>query len=313
MKRRIVIFLTACILVLSMCLNPVMAAASEDGSGETEETSAEEEQSADEIAAGRFFDAVRAIVLAKAGEGKSKTKAATAIYETLTGVQLALVYSATSVPLYGSGYSVSGDTDTSGTSTGDSSGSSEDAGTGTGSSSGDGEDAGPTINVLETYKKALMAYEEGRKFRSGDGWYIVLADGNVTYYRVADPSGVRSADVPRQVQKYGFVFKVSEISPYAFKDCRRLETVVIHRNIKYIGRYAFKNTPQLRTIKILAKYLRKGSVKNAFAGAGSGGGSYTGSNLVVKVPKEPETLIDYYNALFKKEGALHRKATLRKA
>ena len=134
-----------------------------------------------------------------------------------------------------------------------------------------------------------MAYEEGRKFRSGDGWYIVLADGNVTYYRVADPSGVRSADVPRQVQKYGFVFKVSEISPYAFKDCRRLETVVIHRNIKYIGRYAFKNTPQLRTIKILAKYLRKGSVKNAFAGAGSGGGSYTGSNLVVKVPKEPET------------------------
>ena len=313
MKRRIVIFLTACILVLSMCLNPVMAAASEDGSGETEETSAEEEQSADEIAAGRFFDAVRAIVLAKAGEGKSKTKAATAIYETLTGVQLALVYSATSVPLYGSGYSVSGDTDTSGTSTGDSSGSSEDAGTGTGSSSGDGEDAGPTINVLETYNKALMAYEEGRKFRSGDGWYIVLADGNVTYYRVADPSGVRSADVPRQVQKYGFVFKVSEISPYAFKDCRRLETVVIHRNIKYIGRYAFKNTPQLRTIKILAKYLRKGSVKNAFAGAGSGGGSYTGSNLVVKVPKEPETLIDYYNALFKKEGALHRKATLRKA
>ena len=158
-----------------------------------------------------------------------------------------------------------------------------------------------------------MAYEEGRKFRSGDGWYIVLADGNVTYYRVADPSGVRSADVPRQVQKYGFVFKVSEISPYAFKDCRRLETVVIHRNIKYIGRYAFKNTPQLRTIKILAKYLRKGSVKNAFAGAGSGGGSYTGSNLVVKVPKEPETLIDYYNALFKKEGALHRKAALRKA
>ena len=313
MKRRIVIFLTACILVLSMCLNPVMAAASEDGSGETEETSAEEEQSADEIAAGRFFDAVRAIVLAKAGEGKSKTKAATAIYETLTGVQLALVYSATSVPLYGSGYSVSGDTDTSGTSTGDSSGSSEDAGTGTGSSSGDGEDAGPTINVLETYNKALMAYEEGRKFRSGDGWYIVLADGNVTYYRVADPSGVRSADVPRQVQKYGFVFKVSEISPYAFKDCRRLETVVIHRNIKYIGRYAFKNTPQLRTIKTLAKYLRKGSVKNAFAGAGSGGGSYTGSNLVVKVPKEPETLIDYYNALFKKEGALHRKATLRKA
>ena len=325
MKRRIVIFLTACILVLSMCLNPVMAAASEDGSGETEETSAEEEQSADEIAAGRFFDAVRAIVLAKAGEGKSKTKAATAIYETLTGVQLALVYSATSVPLYGSGYSVSGDTDSSGGSSGDSSGgssgdssgvssgSSEDAGTGTGSSSGDGEDAGPTIDVLETYKKALMAYEEGRKFRSGDGWYIVLADGNVTYYRVADPSGVRSADVPRQVQKYGFVFKVSEISPYAFKDCRRLETVVIHRNIKYIGRYAFKNTPQLRTIKILAKYLRKGSVKNAFAGAGSGGGSYTGSNLVVKVPKEPETLIDYYNALFKKEGALHRKATLRKA
>ena len=305
MKRRIVIFLTACILVLSMCLNPVMAAASEDGSGETEETSAEEEQSADKIAAGRFFDAVRAIVLAKAGEGKSKTKAATAIYETLTGVQLALVYSATSVPLYGSGYSVSGDTDSSGGSSGDSSGgssgdssgSSEDAGTGTGSSSGDG--------------KALMAYEEGRKFRSGDGWYIVLADGNVTYYRVADPSGVRSADVPRQVQKYGFVFKVSEISPYAFKDCRRLETVVIHRNIKYIGRYAFKNTPQLRTIKILAKYLRKGSVKNAFAGAGSGGGSYTGSNLVVKVPKEPETLIDYYNALFKKEGALHRKATLR--
>ena len=328
MQRRILIILTACILVLSMCLNPVMAAASEDGSGETEETSAEEVQSADEIAAGRFFDAVRAIVLAKAGEGKSKTKAATAIYEKLTDSQLALVYSATNVPLYGSGYSSSGDTDTSDSSSGDSSndssgstedtsggtedtsGSTEDTETGTGSSSGDGDDAGSTINIMETYNKALTAYEEDRKFRSVDGWYIVLADGNVTYYRAADPSGVRNASVPRQVQESGFVFKVSEISSYAFKDCRRLETVVIHRNIKYIGRYAFKNTPQLRTIKILAKGLRKGSVKNAFTGAGSGRGSYTGSNLVVKVP---ETLISYYNSLFKKEGALHRKATLRKA
>ena len=287
------------------------------------------------FAAGRFFDAVRAIVLAKAGEGKSKTKAATAIYEKLTDSQLALVYSATNVPLYGSGYSSSGDTDTSDSSSGDSSndssgstedtsggtedtsgstedtsGSTEDTETGTGSSSGDGDDAGTTINIMETYNKALTAYEEDRKFRSGDGWYIVLADGNVTYYRAADPSGVRNVGVPRQVQESGFAFKVSEISSYAFKDCRRLETVVIQRNIKYIGRYAFKNTPQLRTIKILAKGLRKGSVKNAFAGAGSGRGSYTGSNLVVKVP---ETLISYYNSLFKKEGALHRKATLRKA
>jgi hypothetical protein len=163
---------------------------------------------------------------------------------------------------------------------------------------------------METYTRALMAYEEERKFRSGDGWYVVLADGDVTYYRVANPSSVRNACVPRQVIKYGFVFRVVEISPYAFKDCRRLETVVIHRDVKYIGRYAFKNTPQLRTIKILSENLRKGSVKNAFADAGSGGGNNRGSNLVVKVPEER---IEYYNALFKKEGALHRKAVLRKA
>ena len=114
-----------------------------------------------------------------------------------------------------------------------------------------------------------------------------------------------SASVPRQVIKNGFLFKVVEISPYAFRDCRRLETVVIHRAVKRIGRYAFKNTQQLRTIKILAKFLRKGFVKNAFAGAGSGGGSYTGSNLVVKVPKER---LEYYNTLFKKEGALNKKS-----
>ena len=163
---------------------------------------------------------------------------------------------------------------------------------------------------METYNEALAAYKEDRKFRSGDAWYIVLADGNVTYYRVVNPSEVRSASVPRQVIKNGFLFKVVEISPYAFRDCRRLETVVIHRAVKRIGRYAFKNTQQLRTIKILAKFLRKGFVKNAFAGAGSGGGSYTGSNLVVKVPKER---LEYYNTLFKKEGALNKKATLRKA
>jgi hypothetical protein len=284
-------------------MNPVLADDAESGVGEAEETSTEE-QSADEIAAGHFIDAVRAIVLAKAGEGKSKTKAATAIYQTLTGYQLSLVYYATNVPLYGSGYSVSADTDDSG----DSSGSSEAGDTGSDSSSED-EDDGPTINVMETYNSALMAYEEDRKFRSGDGWYIVLADGNVTYYRVANPSSVKSADVPRQVKKNGFVFKVAEISPFAFKDCRHLETVVIHRTVKRIGRYAFQNTPQLRTIKILAKYLRQGSVKNAFAKAGSGGGDYTGSNLVIKVP---EAYIDYYNTLFKKEGALNKKAVLRK-
>ena len=292
MKRRMLMILTACILVMSVCMNPVMAADAVDDTEDTEETSTTEEQSADEIAAGRFFDAVRAIVLAKAGEGKSKTKAATAILESLTGNQLLLVYAGTDVPLYGSGYSAPDDTDASGSSSGGSSGSSEDTGTGTESSAGDGEDAGTTINVMETYNEALAAYKEDRKFRSGDAWYIVLAS------------------VPRQVIKNGFLFKVVEISPYAFRDCRRLETVVIHRAVKRIGRYAFKNTQQLRTIKILAKFLRKGFVKNAFAGAGSGGGSYTGSNLVVKVPKER---LEYYNTLFKKEGALNKKATLRKA
>lgn len=310
MKRRMLMILTACILVMSVCMNPVMAADAVDDTEDTEETSTTEEQSADEIAAGRFFDAVRAIVLAKAGEGKSKTKAATAILESLTGNQLLLVYAGTDVPLYGSGYSAPDDTDASGSSSGGSSGSLEDTGTGTESSAGDGEDAGTTINVMETYNDALAAYKEDRKFRSGDAWYIVLADGNVTYYRVVNPSEVRSASVPRQVIKNGFLFKVVEISPYAFRDCRRLETVVIHRAVKRIGRYAFKNTQQLRTIKILAKFLRKGFVKNAFAGAGSGGGSYTGSNLVVKVPKER---LEYYNTLFKKEGALNKKATLRKA
>ena len=160
--------------------------------------------------------------------------------------------------------------------------------------------------TMSTYNDAIYAFTEGIVFRSGDAYYKVLPSGNVTYNKPVDKEHITSCFVPAQVKKYGFLYKVVKVSINAYKDCPNLEWVVVHKNIGNIGKYAFKNTPKLKTIKILTTSLKSGKVTNTFVGAGVG----KGTGLTVKVPNR---YVKTYNSLFKGEGGLNAKAKIQAA
>ena len=82
-------------------------------------------------------------------------------------------------------------------------------------------------STMAAYQEAVDAFEPGRQFCSGDGYYKVLSNGDVTYHHPADKT-ITSAVVPNQVKKGKFLFKGIKVSNYAFDGCENLLWIVIH-------------------------------------------------------------------------------------
>ena len=202
----------------------------------------------------QFTTAVNAVPGNKAGEGKALLDKVTAIYQTLTADQKAII----------------------------------------------------TQETLDLYDEEVAAFKKGRKFRSGDGYYRLLSNGDVTYLYPADKS-VKSAVVPNQVKKGKFLFKVIKISTMAFDGCENLKWIVIHKNIRVLGDHAFSGTKSLKRIRVMGTGFTDGKVVDAFLKAGSGSGRNYGAKLKVKVPASK---VKEYEALFKGEGKLNMKATV---
>ena len=49
---------------------------------------------------------------------------------------------------------------------------------------------------------------------------------------------------------------MTNIGPSAFRDCKKLKSVVIGANVKRIEKYAFMNDKNLKKITIKSKYLK---------------------------------------------------------
>ena len=203
---------------------------------------------ADEEIAERFTQAVNSVPGNKAGEGKGLVDEATAIYETMTDAQKAIV----------------------------------------------------APETYDLYDEELAAFAKDRKFRSGDGYYRVLSNGDVTYLYPADKT-IEDTMVPNQVKKGKFFFKVIKVSTLAFDGCENLKWVVIHKNIRVLGESIFRDTPSLKKINILGTGFRSGKVENAFVKADEG-------KLIVKVPASK---VADYTSLFVGEGQL--KGTVKAA
>ena len=163
-----------------------------------------------------------------------------------------------------------------------------------------------TSEVMDSYNSAVSAFKTGTVFKSGDAYYKILPSGNVSYNKPANKESMTSCTIPNQVKKRGYLYKVVKISIGALNGFGNLRWVIVHKNIESIGKYAFKNTPKLKRIKIMSKKLTDGRVVRAFAGAGK----KKGAELTVKTPKDYE---GKYEALFKSEGKLNEKAAVRVA
>ena len=87
---------------------------------------------------------------------------------------------------------------------------------------------------------------------------------------------IAKATIPASVMFYGYIFKVTEIGPKAFKGCKKLKSVTVGKNIKKIGSKAFYQDKKLKKITVKSKKLKTVG-KNALKGIGK--------KAVIKVPK----------------------------
>ena len=199
----------------------------------------------DEAAAESFTTAVNALLESKAGTTKSLLDDATAIYNTMTDAQKALV----------------------------------------------------SPETMALYNEAVAAFKKDRQFGSGDGYYKVLSNGDVTYLKPASRI-ITNVTVPNQVKKGKFLFKVIKVSKNAFRNCGNLKWAVIDKNVRVFGEYVFARAYNLKKVRVLGYGFKSGKVTNAFVKAGKKG------KLTVKVPGHK---VDEYQKLFTGEGKLNGK------
>ena len=127
--------------------------------------------------------------------------------------------------------------------------------------------------------------------KASNGVYKVLADGrSVEFVRQIVQS--KAVKIPETVSINGTIYAVTGISANAFKNNQLLRTTVIGRNVRRIGKQAFYNCKNLRTITIRTSMLTKKNIgTKAFKG--------TYKKIKVKVPaKQFKT----YKKFFKSKG-----------
>ena len=152
-------------------------------------------------------------------------------------------------------------------------------------------------DTMALYNEAIAAFKKDRQFRSGDGYYKVLSNGDVTYLKPASKD-ITNVTVPNQVKKGKFLFKVIKVSNNAFRNCGNLKWAVIGKNVRVFGEYVFARAYNLKKVRVLGYGFKSGKVTNAFVKAGKKG------KLTVKVPGNK---VDEYQKLFTGEGKLNGK------
>ena len=127
--------------------------------------------------------------------------------------------------------------------------------------------------------------------KASNGVYKVLADGrSVEFVRQIVQS--KAVKIPDTVSINGTVYTVTGISANAFKNNQLLRTAVIGRNVRRIGKQAFYNCKNLRTITIRTSMLTKKNV---------GAKAFKGTYKKIKV-KVPAKQFKTYKKFFKSKG-----------
>lgn len=104
--------------------------------------------------------------------------------------------------------------------------------------------------------------------------------------------GETTVTIPDTVMINGEIYKVTQISNNAFKNNKNVTKIKIGKNIKYIGKNAFKGCKKVKIIIIRSSELNARTVSgSAFKGIKKG--------TVIKVPKNK---VSAYRKLFRKKG-----------
>lgn len=153
---------------------------------------------------------------------------------------------------------------------------------------GDGSEDGNTSTSGSSSK-----IKKGQKYTvNGIKYEIISTDSTKTVGFVNGKKNAKKITIPATVKIKGKTFKVKSIEAGAFKNNKKLTTVVIGANVKIIGKNAFKGCKNVKKITIKSKKLTAAKVaKNAFKGINK--------KATVKVPKNK---VKAYTKIVKVKG-----------
>lgn len=134
--------------------------------------------------------------------------------------------------------------------------------------------------------------------------YKVISQGRTVEYRRSANQNKKTVNVPDTVVVDGIRYQVTSIANNAFKNNKKLTSVVIGRNVTKIGKKAFFGCQKLKKVTIKTTKLK---TKTVGAKAFTKAGSKNYSKLTVKVPKKCKKT---YPKILKKRG-LSGKAKIR--
>jgi hypothetical protein len=159
----------------------------------------------------------------------------------------------------------------------------------------DAQKALVSADTMALYDEEVAAFKKNRQFRSGNAYYKMLSNGDVTYLKPASRD-IEDVTVPNQVKKGKFFFKVIKISNNAFRNCENLKWAVIGKNVYVLGQYIFARDENLTKVRVLGNGFKSGKVTDALVKAGKNG------KLTVIVPGSK---VNEYYELFTGEGGLN--------
>lgn len=115
-------------------------------------------------------------------------------------------------------------------------------------------------------KTFVIAAKKGKIYTVGDYQYRVLnssvKSGTVRFLKPVKRT-LKKARILSSVKIGNYSYKVTEIGKEAFKNNKKLTSVIIDKNVKVIHSYAFSGAKQLKSITVKSKVLNK-VYKNTF-------------------------------------------------
>ncbi|MCD7709180.1 MAG: leucine-rich repeat domain-containing protein [Clostridiales bacterium] len=120
--------------------------------------------------------------------------------------------------------------------------------------------------------------------------YQITSTEKLTVKYMGYEDAAAGVKIPATVKINGTKYKVTAIAAGAFKGNKNITSVTIGKNVKKVGKNAFKNCKNLKTVKIKSEKLTSVG-KNVFKGISS--------NAKIKVPSEK---LSKYKKMFKASG-----------
>ena len=128
----------------------------------------------------------------------------------------------------------------------------------------------PDEKPQETEKPApVEKFEKGAQKVAGSGRYQVLNEKNKTAKLIAVVNrNATKLNVPAAVKIGGVTCKVVEVGNKVFRNGKKLKKVILGKNVTTIGKQAFMNCKNLKTVQLKGKALKtikKGAFQNTSA------------------------------------------------